>query len=107
MWRDVLGDAGEAGVFFDDAFDTAGGDAAVVAGLVNGLGVPRIIEKKSGEGVGAGIEIISNAVGTGLADENGAVFTAFAADHELATFKIDRIAVESYEFGNAEAAGVK
>ena len=90
---DVLGDAGKAGVFFDDAFDAAGGDAAEIAGSVWVASVFRIVEKKWGEGIGASIKIIANAIGGGFADENRAIFRTFAANYELATIQIDRAAV--------------
>ena len=45
---DVLGDAGEAGVFFDDAFDGAGGEPTVVAGSVDGILVTAVIKEEGG-----------------------------------------------------------
>ena len=39
----MLGDTGEASVFFDDAGDAAGGDAAKIARLVDGLLVFAVI----------------------------------------------------------------
>ena len=43
MGADVFGDTGEASVFFDDAGDAAGGDAAEIARLVDGLLVFAVI----------------------------------------------------------------
>lgn len=40
---DMLGDAGHAGIFFDDAFDAARGEAAEVAGSVYGLLVFAVV----------------------------------------------------------------
>lgn len=51
---DVLGDASGFGIFFDDAFDGAGGEAAVVAGGVEGVEAARVVEEEGGEGIGAG-----------------------------------------------------
>lgn len=104
--RDVLGDAGEASVFFDDTLDAAGSDAAVVARSGNFVLMARVIEKKRCEGIGASVEIIADAVGGGLGDKNRAVLGSFAADHELATIEVDGIAVETDEFGDTEAARV-
>lgn len=43
--------------------------------------------------------------GGGFGDEDRAVFLAFAADDEFATFEIDAVAVKFSEFGDTEAAG--
>ena len=94
--RDVLSDTGEASVFFDDTLNTARGDAAVVARRVGIAGVFGIIKKKWGERIGASIKIILNTVGGRATDENRAVFAAFATHHELATFQVDRAAIEIY-----------
>lgn len=45
---DVLGDAGEAGVFFDNALDGAGGEPTVVAGSVDGILVATVVKKEGG-----------------------------------------------------------
>ena len=94
--RDVLSDTGEASVFFDNAFDTACGDTTEIARCIDIAGVFGIVKKKWGERIGAGVEIILNTVGGRATDENRAVFAAFATHHELATFQVDRAAIEIY-----------
>lgn len=84
MWRDVFGDASETGVFFYYALYATGGDTAIVARSINGLGVAGVIEEKCGERIGAGIEVILYSVCCGLADKNRAIFAAFATHHEFA-----------------------
>ncbi len=101
---DVFGDAGHTGVFLDDALDGAGGEAAEIAGGVDSLLVLAIIEEKRVERIGAGVQIVADAVGGGFGDEDGAVFAAFATNHKLATVEIDGVAVELGELGDAEAA---
>ena len=102
---DVFGDAGEFGVFFYEALDGAGGEAAVVAGGVGGAGVSGVVEEEGGELVGAALQIFG---GTGcgcFTDKNGAVFLAFAADDEFAAVEVDAVAVKVDEFADAEAGG--
>ena len=41
--RNVFGDAGETGVFFDNAFDGTRGDATVITGLVDGLEIFAVV----------------------------------------------------------------
>ena len=101
---DVLCDAGEAGVFFDNALDGAGGETAVVAGIVNGLEIAGIVEKEGGEVVGTDGEVVLYRFGGGVADEDGAVFLALAADGEFAAVEVDGVAVKLDELGDAEAA---
>ena len=91
---DVFGDAGEFGVFLDDALDGARGEAAEIAGGVDGLLVFAVVEEERGEGIGAGAEIIAEAVGGGFGDENWAVFATFAADDELTAVEVDGVAIE-------------
>ena len=43
---DMLGNAGEAGVFFNHALDTAWGEAAEIAVLTRGAGIFRIIKEE-------------------------------------------------------------
>lgn len=76
----MLRDAGGASVFLDDAFDRTGSETAVVAGSVGGTEVLAVIKEERGEPIGAGVEIVADAVGGGLGDENWAVFAAFSAD---------------------------
>lgn len=102
--RDVLRDAGLAGVFLDDALDGARSEAAEITGGVELALVFAVVEEEGGEGIGAGVEIILDAFGGGLGDKDGAVFLAFAADDEFATFEIDTITVKFSEFGDTEAA---
>lgn len=102
---DVFGDAGLFGVFLDDAFDGAGGEAAVVAGGGGEAGVFAVVEEEGGEGVFADFEVLGDFEGGGFADEDGAVFFAFAADGEFAAVEIDGVAIEGDEFGDAEAGG--
>ncbi len=46
MRRDVLGDAGCAGVFLDDAFDRARSEAAEIARSIDGLKIFTVIEEE-------------------------------------------------------------
>lgn len=105
MGGDVFSDAGGASVFFDDALDGAGGESSEISGGVDGALVFGVVEEEGGEGIVAGGEVVASGFGGGFADEDGAVFFAFAADDELATVEVDGIAVEANEFGDAEAAG--
>lgn len=100
---DVLGDAGGAGAFFDDALDGAGGEAAEVAGSVGGGQIAGIVEEEGGELVGAGFEVVGEVEGGGFGEVDGAVFLAFAADGEFAAVEVDGVAVEIDEFGDTEA----
>lgn len=86
---DVFSNAGEAGVFFDDAGDGTRSDAAVITGGVGIAGIATVVEEERRERISAGIEVVGNAVGGGLADENWAVLAAFAAYHKFATFEVD------------------
>ncbi len=97
----MFGDAGEFGIFLDDTFDGAGGEATKIARDVGRSLIFAVVEEEGNERIGAGGEIILDAVGGGFGDEDGAVFVAFATDHELATFKVDRITVEFDNFGNS------
>lgn len=103
----MLGDTGEFSVFLDDAFDRARGEAAEIAGSVDGIEVFAVVEKKGNERISAGIEIIPDPVGGGFGDEDRAVFAAFAANDEFATVKVDGIAIELDELRDAEPAGEK
>lgn len=89
----MLGDAGEACVFFYDALHTAGGNTAVITRCIDSLGITGIIKKKCRERIGTGIEIILYSICCGLTDEDGAIFAAFATNHKFATLKIDGAAV--------------
>lgn len=101
---DVFGDAGDAGIFLNDALNRTGSKAAKIARGGDGLLVAGVVEEEGGESVGASIEVIADAVGGGLIDEDGAVFAAFTADDKFATVKVDGVAIEFAEFGDAEAA---
>jgi len=100
--RNVFGDAGFFGVFFDEALDGTGGEATIVARGVGGAVVAAIAKEKRSERVGAGGEIFAKAIGGGLRDEDRAIFAAFAANHEFAAVEVDTIAVEADELGDAE-----
>ncbi len=63
-----------------------------------------VVKKEGGEAVATDSEIILGGTSGGLADEDRAVFFAFAADDELAAVEIDAVAIEIDEFGDAEAA---
>lgn len=52
---DVLGDAGGAGVFLDDALDAARGEAAEIARGVYGLEIFAVVEEKRRQGIVAGV----------------------------------------------------
>ena len=39
----MLGNAGEASIFLDNTFNAASGNAAIVAGSIDSLGVSRVI----------------------------------------------------------------
>ena len=43
VWTDMFGDAGHASIFFDDAFDRASGEAAMIARSVDGAGILTVI----------------------------------------------------------------
>ena len=103
--RDVLRDAGGTGVFLDDALNGAGGEAAEVARGVGVALVSTVAQEERGEAVAAGVQIGLDVVGGGLGNEDGAVFTSLAADHEFAAFKVDGVTVEAGELGDAETAG--
>lgn len=102
---DMLGDAGCTSVFFDDAFDGAGGETAEITRSVNFALTATIVEEEWSESILAFVEIGGNPVGGGGRNENGAIFAAFAANDEFATVEIDGVAVEFDEFGDAETAG--
>ncbi len=104
---DMLGDAGKLGISLDDALDGAGSETPIIAGGVDGLEIFTVIEEEGSEGIGAGIEVVTDAFGGGFRDEDRTIFVAFAADDELATLEIDRITIEFDELGDAEAAREK
>ena len=105
VWGDVFGDAGCFGVVVDDALDAAGGEAAEVARGVDGVEIMRVVEKEGGQGIGTDGEIIFSSAGGGFADEDGAVFFAFATDDEFAAVEVNAVAIKIDEFGDAKAAG--
>ena len=43
-----------------------------------------VVEKEGGEGVASDGKVVAGGIGGGFADENRAVFFAFATDDELA-----------------------
>ena len=104
---DVFGDAGGASVFVDNALDGTSGEAAEVAGSVDGVEVVRVVEEESREGIVAGGEVVARGVGGGDGDKNRAVFLAFAADEELTAVEVDRIAIKRDKLGDAQTAGEK
>lgn len=104
---DVFGDAGGSCVVVDDALDGAGGEATEVAAGVDGVEVVRVVKKEGRKAVVADCEVVASGVGCGFADEDRAVFFAFAANDKLATVEVDGIAVEIDELGDAETAGEK
>ena len=73
MGSDMLGNAGEAGVFFNHALDAAWGEAAEIAVLTRGAGIFGIVEEKGGEGIMTDAEVIFDPGGGGFVDENRAV----------------------------------
>ena len=85
----MLSNAGQAGIFFNYSFDAPCSHTAIIAGSIGSLKVARIIKEEGGEGIVADTEIILYPRGGGFIDENRAVFTAFTADDEFATLKID------------------
>lgn len=93
MRSDMFGDAGVASVSLDDALNAARGETAIVARGGRDLEIFRIIKKEGGEAVVAKIEIIFNAISSGLVDEDRAILFTFAAYNKFATFKIDGIAI--------------
>ena len=107
VWADVLSDAGHAGIFFDDAFDRARGEAAVIAGSVDGASVFTIVQEEGWKGIAAGAKVFGDAVGGGFGNEDWTVLAAFTTDDELAALEINRITVEIDKFGNAEAARIE
>lgn len=104
MRRDVFSDAGEFGVLFDDAFDRASSDTAIIARSVEIILVATVVEKERRESVVANGKIIFDPLSGGFTDENGAVLATLATNYEFAATEIDRITVEVDEFGNAETA---
>lgn len=93
MGGDVFGNAGEFSVFLDNAFDGAGGEAAVISVSGGDAEVFTVVEEEGGERIGASGEIVGNFVGGRFGDEDGAVFAAFAANHEFAAIKVDVVPV--------------
>lgn len=103
----VLSDAGETGVFFDDAFDRAGSEAAEIARSADFALATAVVKKKWGKSVFSLIEVGGNPIGGSRGDKNGAVFAAFTADDKFASVEIDGIAIEFNEFGNAKSTREK
>lgn len=83
--------------------DGAGGEAAEVAGSVDGVAVTGVVKKESGEGISSGGEIFADAVGGGFGDENRAVFLTLAPDDKFATVEIDRVAIEADKLGDTKS----
>lgn len=103
----MLGNAGCTSIFFDDAFNRARGETAIVAGGIDRLKMAAIVEEEGSKRIGAGVEVVLDPVGGGFGDENWAVFAAFTTDNEFAAIEIDGITVELDEFGDAKAARKK
>ena len=93
MRSDMFGDAGVASMSLDDALNAARGETAIVARGGRDLEIFGIIKKEGGEAVVAKIEIIFNAISSGLVDENRTILFALAAYDKFAAFKIDGIAI--------------
>ncbi len=89
----MFSDAGVASMSLDDALNAARGKTAIVARGGRDLEIFGIIEKEGGEAVVAKIEIIFNAISSGLVDENRTILFTLAAYDKFATFKIDGIAI--------------
>lgn len=104
---DMLGDAGKLGISLDDALDGAGSETPIIAGGVDGLEIFTVIKEEGSEGIGAGVEIVTDAFGGGFGDEDRTVLVAFATDNKFATLEINRITIELDEFGDAEATREK
>ena len=89
----MFSDASVASVSLDDALNAARGETAIIARGGRDLEIFRIIKKEGGEAVVAKIEIIFNAISSGLVDEDRAILFTFAAYDKLATFKVDGVAI--------------
>ena len=85
----VFSNSGSAGVFFYNALDGAGGEAAIISGSVGRREIMRVVKEEGRKGVGTSGEIFFDAVGGGLGNEDGTVFLAFAADDKFATLEVD------------------
>ncbi len=103
----MLGNAGEAGVFLDDAFDRTSGETAEVARGIDGVEIFAVIKEKWSERIGASIEIFLDAVGGGFGNKDRTILAAFTTNHEFTAFEIDRITIKLDKFGDAQAAGIK
>lgn len=97
MRGDVLSDAGGFGIFFDNALDRTGGQAAIVSRSIDFVEMTRIVKKESGKGIVANGKIFTDAIGGSFGDEDGAVFLTLPADKKFATVEIDGITVERDE----------
>ena len=86
VWTDMLGDAGHASIFFDDAFDRASGEAAMITRSVDGAGILTIVQKESRKRITACAEVFGDAVGGGFGNKDWTVFAAFTTNHEFASF---------------------
>lgn len=95
VWGDMFGDICKTGIFFDNPGDGTGSEAAKIARSVGDAFVFAVVEKEGGKGIGAGIEIILDAVGGVLVDEDGAIFGAFAADDKFAAGEVNRGTIEA------------
>ncbi len=103
----MLSDAGETGVFFDDTLDRAGSEATEIARSIDFALATAVVKKKWGKGVFALVKVGGNPIGGSRGDKNRTIFAAFTADDKFATVEIDRIAIEFNKFGNAKSAGEK
>lgn len=101
----VFGDASSTGVFFDDTFDGASGEAAEIARGINFALMAAVIKKEWGEGIFALVEVSRNPVSGGRGNKNRAILAAFTTDDKFAAVKIDRITIELNEFGNTKPTG--
>ena len=43
VWTDMLGDAGHASIFFDDTFNRASGETAMITRSVDGAGILTVV----------------------------------------------------------------
>ena len=66
----VLSDAGETGVFFNNSFDRAGSEATEVARSIDFALATAVVKKKWGKSVFSFIEVGGNPIGGSRGDKN-------------------------------------
>ena len=100
----MFSDAGETGIFFNNALDRARAEAAKIASGFRDALVFTVVQKERRKVIVPNAKVIFDVVSGRLGDENRTVFAAFATYNKFATLEVDIPAIQAAKLGNAETA---